>query len=44
MKAVAKKALNKVMRRMITVWAEWSAIMLLNINCVMIQWTAILIH
>ncbi len=35
-KAVAKKALNKIMRRMITVWAEWSAIMLLNISYAMI--------
>jgi len=32
MKAVAKKALNKITRKMITVWAEWSAIMLFNIS------------
>ncbi len=41
---VAKKVLNKTIRKMITVWAEWFAIMLLNINCVMIWWTAVLIH
>ncbi len=43
-RTVAKKALNKATRRMITVWAEWSAIVLLNISCVMIWWTVILIH
>jgi len=43
-KAVVKKALNKVIRKMITVWAEWSTIMLLNINYAVIQWTAVLIH
>jgi len=31
-KAVAKKALNKIIKKMITVWAKWSVIMLLNIN------------
>ncbi len=36
-RVVAKKALNKIIRRMITVWAEWSAIMLLNISCAVIQ-------
>ncbi len=44
MKAVAKKALNEAMRRMITVWAEWSAILLLNIHYAVIWWTAVLIH
>ncbi len=43
-RVVAKKALNKVMRKMITVWAEWSAIVLLNISYAVIQWTAVLIH
>ncbi len=43
-RTVAKKALNKATRRMITVWAEWSAIVLLDISCVMIWWTVILIH
>ncbi len=43
-RAVAKKALNKIMRRMITVWAEWSVIVSLNISCAVIWWTAVLIH
>jgi len=43
-RAVAKKVLDEAARKMITVRAEWSVIVLLNINCVMIQWTMILIH
>ena len=43
-KVVAKKVLDEIIRRMITVRAEWSAIVLLNIDCVMIQWTTVLIH
>ena len=36
-RVIAKKALNKAIRKMITVWAEWSAIVLLNINYAVIQ-------
>ncbi len=35
-RVVAKKVLNKIIRKMITVWAEWSVIMLLNINYIII--------
>ncbi len=34
---VVKKVLNEVARRMIIVRAEWSVIVLLNINCAVIQ-------
>ena len=37
-KTVVKKALNEVTRKMITVRAEWSAIMLLNIDYIVKRW------
>jgi len=43
-RVITKKAFNKTARRMITVWAEWSVIMLLKISYVIIWWTAVLIH
>ncbi len=43
-RTVAKKALNEAVKRMITVRAKWSVIVLLNINCAVIQWTTVLIY